>query len=90
MEIQIEAFKSLCATEVFRINAIEADTEDFGRNYDHCPQAAEPYGCGDMRFEASPATDEVLKKYGITLEEYAQICDKIDSEISFGRCGLCV
>lgn len=89
-EVNLVIFSALCATQAFSINGIPADSGDFGEHYDNAPDEAEPYGCGDMRFFPKPATDEVLKKYGISANEYTEIAEKLESGLSFGGCGWCV
>ena len=90
MKLTLEFFRALCETRDFRINGVDADWEDFGTKIDRHPELAEPYGCGDMRFEAKPATQEVLDKYRITEDEYDEICDKLTTGLSFGTCGWCI
>lgn len=86
----IEAAHAFCYLPTFTINGIEADEGDFGDHYDHDSDAAEPYGCGDMRFEASDSTPEVLAKYGISEAQYEQVCDALSEALSWGSCGWCV
>jgi len=90
MELILEVFEAFCETRIFKINGIDATCRDFGERSDHDQENAEEYGCGDMRFDPIPATDEVLKKYGITENEYSQIAQKLESGLSFGPCGWCV
>jgi len=72
------------------INDVPIDYEDFVNKYDHDRGSAEPYGCGDMRADVIPSTPEVLKKYGITEEEYQLVAFEIAEALHFGRCGWCV
>lgn len=87
---KIEALDCYCATKVFEINGIKADSDDFGYMCDVDPDNAEPYGCGDMRFVPKPPSDDVLKEYNITKEEYNEICAELEEKLSFGCCGWCV
>lgn len=48
------------------------------------------YGYGDMYFEPEPPTKEVLDKYGITEEEYYNICNELEYKLGIGCCGWCV
>lgn len=88
MKLELEIAGALCWAEVFRINGIEADAEEFGEKYDASPSSAEDYSCGDMRFFPSLPTDEILNKFSITLSDYNIICEKLDG-LSFGCCGWC-
>jgi hypothetical protein len=89
MDLTLMFYGCLCATTTFTINGVEAHKEDFGEQYDRSPETAEDYCCGDMQFTRIPPTPEVLAKYKITEEEYAQVCDKLEEGLSFGRCGCC-
>lgn len=90
MKLELEIYGCLCATKDFRINGISADSSDFGSQGDSDPDNAEPYGCGNMRFEGKPSTDEVLKAYGISESEYKEIVELLEDKLSFGSCGWCV
>jgi hypothetical protein len=72
------------------VNGIDIESEDFGSKYDHDREKAPMYGCGDMRFDPSPSTPEVLNKYSITEQEYDEICQELAEGLSFGRCGWCI
>ena len=89
MNLEVTFGSALCYTSSFTVNDVEADESDFGRHYDHDPGDAKDYCCGDMRFDAKDATPEILAKYRITLEEYAEICNQLDQGLSFGDCGWC-
>ena len=43
-----------------------------------------------MQFIPKASTKNVLSKYQITQSEYDEICDKLESSLSFGRCGWCI
>lgn len=91
MELVIKPYRELpCRLDIFSINGKDADQEDFGEVYDHDRENAEPYGCGDMYFEPEPPTKEVLDKYGITEEEYYNICNELEYKLGIGCCGWCV
>ena len=72
------------------VNDVPIEYEDFVNKYDRNPDAAEPYGCGDMVAEVIPSTPEVLEKYGINEDEYQTIAFEISEALSFGRCGWCI
>jgi hypothetical protein len=42
-----------------------------------------------MRADVKAPTNKVLKKYSITLKEYAQIAEEAAAAVSFGNCGWC-
>ena len=93
MSIEVRCY---CHPKKFFINGIEADEEDFGRQWDHNPAWASQYGaddmpycCGDMRFEPKPASPEVLYYYGITEEDYTEVCRRLEEALSFGCCNWC-
>lgn len=89
MELKVAAYSCFCELVVFEINGIQATKADFGENHDNDPDNAEPYCCADMKFNAKASTPEVLEKYGITEEEYLQVCEELDKALSFGNCGWC-
>lgn len=90
MKLEIkENDRSCCGLSVFKINDILADSDDFGEKYDHNPEYAPVYGCGNMMFESKEPTQEVLDKYHITLEEYEDVCDELCDKLSFGFCTCC-
>lgn len=89
MKLELEFGVYLCYTPVFRINGVDADSQDFGYQGDDQPEEAAPYCCGDMRFVRREATPDVLIKYGITGPEYELIAGQLESGLSFGSCGRC-
>ena len=90
MNLDIKIYGSLCSTQIFQINGINAQSSDFGDQGDEGQEYAEDYACGDMRFTGIPATEEVLKKYKINLDEYSTIVSELEDGLSFGSCGWCV
>lgn len=89
MELQLEFGDSLCWASTFVINGVDAETKDFGEQYDRDPENAEDYSCGNMQFTRINPTPEVLKKYQITEAEYHEIASKLENGLSFGACGWC-
>lgn len=89
MKLELKVYNCLCETEVFKINGISADYEDFGTKDDIDRENAEDYCCGDMTFEPKNATDEILNKYKINNKEYDEICNELIDKLSFGSCGWC-
>lgn len=90
MELELKVFSYLCELDNFIINGVEADYYDFGEKYDHNPEEAEDYGCGNMKFISKPSTSKILEKYKITVEEYNEICNELKDKLSFGYCGWCI
>ena len=90
MKLELKIYDALCATEVFRINGIKADGQDFGDKGDRHSSEAEAYSCADMHFTPKDPEPEVLKKYGIEEGEYWIIARQLEKELSFGSCGWCV
>ena len=89
MTIKMKVGDCYCYLKEFVVNGIEADEEDFGRHYDHDTDGAEDYCCGNMQFDPNPCSDEVLQKYGITEDEYHEVCDLLYDKLSWGCCGWC-
>ena len=89
MDLKLSFYGCLCSTCEFVINGIQAEYEDFGEKYDHEPEIAEPYCCGNMMFDRKDATESILSKYKITRSEYEEICDLLGEGLSFGGCRWC-
>lgn len=89
MKLEAEVGKCLCYMPKFIINDIQAGEDDFGSGWDHSPDDAEDYCCGNYMWERKPATQEVLNKYNISISEYCIICDMLEEKLSFGACGWC-
>lgn len=90
MKLELQIGDCFCYTKVFKINGITADKRDFGYQEDIDPYNAEPYGCGNMQFIPELATQKILDKYNITIDEYNEITEKLREGLSFGSCGWCV
>jgi hypothetical protein len=88
-DVELQIFGCLCATEKFVVNGVKADSDDFGSQGDASPETAEDYGCGDMRFTPAPASQDILDKYRITVDEYNEIAEMLREGLSFGGCGWC-
>ena len=78
-----------CWPRIFKVNGRDADYHDFGEHEDLKPEDAPPHGCGDNQFIPLPPNEDILNAYGITSEEYAEICEVLKRELSFGRCRYC-
>lgn len=79
-----------CSPNLFIVKGIKASKSDFGEAGDRDPANAKPWSCADMHFTPKPATQEVLDKYGITVDEYNEIAQALEDALSFGCCGLCM
>lgn len=88
MKLELEVFSCLCSTKTFRINGIEADSEEFGQNYDEDSENAPDYGCGNMTFHPYEPKQEIMDKYNIDEKDWYDICNRLE-ELSFGCCDLC-
>ena len=90
MKLEIEVYGSLCELSTFNVNGIDADYQDFGEKYDHGSDYAEDYACGNMQFDPKSASQTILDKYKITVDDYNEICSKLEDKLGFGSCGWCV
>lgn len=88
MKLKLKCYDCLCSLEVFEINDIKADYNDFGTKEDVDSYNAPDYGCGNMQFTPKLATQKVLDKYQITIDDYKKICEELDC-LSFGHCCWC-
>jgi hypothetical protein len=90
MKYTLKIYSALCATEIFKINGMDADKADFGEQSDNDRENAQEYGCGNMEFTPKPPTNRALDKYKITADEYNIIAAELATKLSFGSCGWCV
>lgn len=88
-QISIKPCGSMPCTGYCTYKKQPLDKDDFGYNEDIGYDFAEPYCCGDNQFIPIEPTDEVLKKYNITLIEFLTIQDKMKKVFSVGSCGWC-
>lgn len=90
MTYEIIPFGYLCDLEKFTINGIKADYEDFGIKEDLGNHADNNWWCSNMQFIQYDNPDaNVLKKYGITNDEFVIIAHKLKMALSFGSCNFC-
>lgn len=91
MKVEIETFSALpCRTKIFKINTINADQCDFGGMDDG---GVVEYECQNMKFVpnySKESREAAMKKYGITCEEYLDVCEALKNKLNVGRCGWCV
>ncbi len=90
MEYTIKEYGALCELHTFIINGKDAVCSDFGEQHDADSEHAEDYGCGNMLFFPAPATDKILSKYRISVDEYNIVAEELRDKLSFGCCGWCV
>lgn len=89
MDLKLKIYRRLFSTEVFEINGVDADYDDFGEKYDRGSDA-ENYACANMQFTGKDSTPEILSKYSITQSEYDDVVSELADKLSFGSCGWCV
>ncbi len=89
MKLEGFAHQELCEMAMFQINGVEAVWKDFGEKFDRDSHGCPEHGCGDMEFTRVSPRPEVLDKYGITEEEYNEVCDELEDALSFGYCDKC-
>jgi hypothetical protein len=77
-----------CGLNKFVVNGIDAMDSEFG-SISQDPQD-EPWTCKNRRFNPAVPTDALLKKYHINLDEYALICQELQTALYVSRCGMCV
>lgn len=91
MEVVIKRYKYLpCHLEVFTINGINADREDFGY-LDGCCGEYEDYSCSNCVFVIDESKkEEAMLKYHLTEVEYDMVCSELRSECYIDECGYCI
>ena len=75
-----------CIHVVFRINGTHANIEA----YDHgCTNSEKPWrllgSCYNTQFDANPAEEGILRKYGIAEDEFLKVCNKLKEESAIGE-----
>lgn len=92
IDIKIETCSSFpCEPEIFTINGINVDINDFGVNEDIHPEIAAPYCCGCHRFVGyiRPKNMDVLTKYNIDVFDFYEIVNKLEGILDIGPCYWC-
>lgn len=75
-----------CAVDKFRINGIRANEEDFGEvNLENVGR----YTCRISGFTPGKVKQKILDKYGITIDEFYEICSKLDEVFEYRTCSYC-
>ena len=73
------------APEIFKVNAIHADVDDFVEIHDENPGS-----CGNSIAEPVTADKTILAKYQISEKDFDIIANDLGLELSFGRCENCI
>ena len=91
MELVIRHYKWLpCELEVFTINGINADRDDFGYLDSYCGEY-ECYTCSGRIFVIDENKQEkATLKYHLTETEYEIICSELKNECYIDKCGYCI
>lgn len=85
LRLEVETYETMpCELQTFRINGIDAELEDFGMVV---KEEFDGYECIDIRFEET--NQPPLGKYGLTYEDYDEICQVLSSTFKIGRCDWC-
>lgn len=87
MEIEITPYRGLpCSVQKFTINGKSASEYDFG-TVDTFGDCMEGNCCA--RFIPDMPKQEILEKYDITLDQYAEIVDALKKKLNINSCGWC-
>lgn len=91
MEVVIKRYKYLpCELEVFTINGINADRDDFGFLDGYCGEY-EDYSCSNRVFVIDESKkEETMLKYHLTEVEYDMVCSELKNECYIDKCGYCI
>lgn len=87
MKVVIETYKSFPCHADFFINDKKADLADFGEVKQN---GLGEYQCGLSGFAAKMPSIEILDKYHITVDEYAEIIEKLNATFDYGICDWCM
>ena len=93
MNVIIKPYYALpCELETFTINGKDAYKNDFGYSTDFGDELNRyEYGCGNMKFISYDTPIEgLLEEYGITINEYNEICEMLEVNLHVGECGWCI
>ena len=92
MKLEIIPYIPSCELEIFKINDINANADDFGYSKDLSPETAPEYGCGNRQFILYDDYEKSLQiqhKYNITYNEYEYIRNELVDKLSIGCCDFC-
>ena len=72
------------------VKGLQADEDDFGEMEDIERANAPQFCCGNMMFVVyDPPPEGVLEKYGLSMDEYKEICYWLQKCLSIGFCDWC-
>jgi hypothetical protein len=87
MKIEIKVPTAMpCRPEVFKINGVNAELEDFGSIE---KEQGGWYSCKNIRFQHKLPTTAVLQKYRISLEQYAEVVRELERRLDLHSCSMC-
>jgi len=87
--VKYKTYGALCSLEVFTIDGVQPNEDDFFFQDDVGRDRAEDYCCGNMQGTPMKATDDKLKKYNLTVDEFNLVAEAVAEEVSWGSCGWC-
>jgi len=73
---------------IYQINGIQIELDDFGSGHDVGSGCGE-YCCSNYEFKCNRATQKILDKYKISLDEYNELAEHLENELSVGECHWC-
>lgn len=76
-----------CQDSTFRINDFNAKVEDFGNI--NTTTETPYYGCPGLCFTKKRVRNSILKKYGISKEEYYYIANYLEKRYKYSCCSFC-
>ena len=91
MELVYEETDRYYCGVLFYVNGIYGDYDDFGTKEDggrYYDSFDTPH-CADMHFEPGTPSEDCLKKYRITEDDFDVIADMLVNQLAFGCCGMC-
>ena len=92
LKLVMEPYDCLpCSLKVFTINGQDASVSDFGETVDDDRANAPEYGCGNRCFHADlKLAPKTMKTYNLTLEQFIEVCEKLEDVLHVGGCGWCI
>ena len=92
LKLVMEPYEALpCSLKVFTINGQDANVSDFVDTIDDDSANAPQWGCGNRCFHANlKLALKTMKTYNLTLEQFIEICEKLEDVLHVGSCGWCI
>ena len=88
MKVVIKIYESSpCIAKIFNINDKKAYLDDFGEIK---RQNLDRYQCNLSGFAAKMPSNKILNKYKITVDEYAEIVEYLNTVFDYGVCYMCM